>query len=99
MDERELEQALVTVQSLQLTSQVVGNLAHGVNNALTKLIGYVELLSDEGLGETERRELLQMAVVDEEAVYAARQLLGFARRLRATWDEVESMSLSARCWG
>ena len=68
----------------QLTSQVVGNLAHGVNNALTKLIGYVELLSDEGLGETERRELLQMAAVDEEAVYAARQLLGFARRLRAT---------------
>ena len=50
MDERELEQALVTVQSLQLTSQVVGNLAHGVNNALTKLIGYVELLSDEAKG-------------------------------------------------
>ena len=90
MDERELEQALVTVQSLQLTSQVVGNLAHGVNNALTKLIGYVELLSDEGLGETERRELLQMAAVDEEAVYAAARYLG----MRST-----SMSLSARCWG
>jgi two-component system sensor histidine kinase HydH len=99
MDERELEQALVTVQSLQLTSQVVGNLAHGVSNALTKLIGYVELLSDEGLGETERRELLQMAAVDEEAVYAARQLLGFARRLRATWDEVDVNELIGEVLG
>lgn len=78
-DEREASMAaLAEAQRLESIGRLAGGVAHDVNNALTVLMGGLELLADE-LDDEERDETLSdMRTAGEAAMATTRQLLSFS---------------------
>ncbi len=68
---------------LELTGRIVGNMAHMINNALTRVLGYVQLMAVEDDALQRERYMEQVVQSERETSASARQLLDFARRLRA----------------
>ena len=68
---------------LELTGKIVGNTAHMINNALTKVLGYVQLMAVEQDPLQRQRYMEQLSLGERETSAAAREFLEFARRLRA----------------
>ncbi|MGY8826430.1 MAG: ATP-binding protein [Candidatus Latescibacterota bacterium] len=81
------EEALVRLAAesiqLELAGRVVGNMAHIINNALTRVLGYVQLMAQEEDAKQREHYLEQMVQGERETSVSARQLLDFARSLRA----------------
>ena len=67
---------------LELLGRLVGGIAHDLNNLLTVIIGYSDiLLSDLGTNSPMREPLLEIRKAVDSAVYLCVRLLAFARPL------------------
>jgi signal transduction histidine kinase len=98
-EEREASlQALAKAQRLESVGRLAGGVAHDVNNALTVLMGGLELL-DEDLDEPTRRLLLSdMDTAAQGALATTRQLLSFARTRAAVGEHADPV-ISIRALG
>lgn len=80
-EQRRLQEQLLQSEKLAALGELVSGVAHELNNPLTTVVGYAQLLQDDSnLSESARR---QMGVIHTEAARASRivqNLLAFARR-------------------
>ncbi len=80
-EQRRLQDQLLQSEKLAALGELVSGVAHELNNPLTTVVGYAQLLQDDSaLSDTVRR---QMNVIHTEAARASRivgNLLAFARR-------------------
>ena len=68
-------------QRLEAVGQLTGGVAHDFNNLLTVVLGNADLLADETLDETQRRQALGMLIdAAQRGAVLTRQLLAFARK-------------------
>jgi len=80
-DRRELEEALRQSQKLEAIGRLAGGISHDLNNALTIIIGYAELVAGaSGLSEPVRQDVEHIRRAAERAESITRQLLAFSRK-------------------
>lgn len=81
--ERELaahRQQLEVSQRLEVVGRLASSVAHDFNNILTAILGYAELMRQEGgLGENHRRYLDEISRSSEKATKLTRELLSYSR--------------------
>ena len=80
-ERRELEEALRQSQKLEAIGRLAGGISHDLNNALTIIIGYAELVAS-ALAENDavRQDVEQIRRAAERAESITRQLLAFSRK-------------------
>ena len=80
-DERALLQAqLLQAQKLESIGRVAGGVAHDLNNMLTAVLGYTDLLEVGLATDGQRADLEQIRLGGQRAASLTRQLLSFARK-------------------
>jgi PAS domain S-box-containing protein len=80
-ERRLAEEALRQSQKLEAMGQLTGGVAHDFNNLLTPIIGGLDLLNRNGLGNERERRLIDGALQSaERAKTLVQRLLAFARR-------------------
>jgi PAS domain S-box-containing protein len=80
-ERRELEEQLRQSQRLEAVGRLAGGVAHDLNNALTTIIGYSELVLDAmAVDHPLNRDLIEIRRAAERAETVIRQLLAFSRR-------------------
>ena len=77
--------------------RAVGNAAHEINNALSLVTGYSELLLGTELEEDVRRDLRNVLAGGQQAGRTAGHLRSFARRLRARQSQLDLNALVSDC--
>ena len=80
---REMQDQLVQAEKLSAIGELVSGVAHELNNPLTAIIGYAELLLGELRGTAAERDLENILRSAERSRRIVRNLLTFARRQRA----------------
>lgn len=98
-DKEALVRLAAESMQLELTGKVVGNMAHMVNNALTRVLGYVQLMAVEQSEVQRAHYMEQLSLGERETSAAARELLDFARRLRAPRGAVDINDIIASVRG
>jgi len=80
-DRRVLQDRLRESQKLEAIGRLAGGVAHDMNNALTAIIGYTELVAG-ALGEADpvRADVLEIRRAAERAEAVTRHLLAFSRK-------------------
>ncbi len=80
-ERRRLEEQLAQVQKLESIGRLAGGVAHDLNNVLTVVLSYADLL-DAGLGQTHplQEQLRQIRRAAERASNLTHRLLAFARQ-------------------
>ncbi len=80
-DRLNLEAQLRQSQKMQSVGQLAAGIAHDFNNILTIIQGHTELVSgEEGLPESAKESLDQVAIAAQRAANLTRQLLTFGRK-------------------
>jgi PAS domain S-box-containing protein len=74
------EQQRRQAQRLQAAGKLAGGVAHEVNNMLTVVLGFGELVRDRLAAEDVREDLEQMILAAERAAVVTRQLLAYSRQ-------------------
>ncbi|HKT60012.1 MAG TPA: ATP-binding protein [Gemmatimonadales bacterium] len=74
------EQQRRQAQRLQAAGKLAGGVAHEVNNMLTVVLGFGELVRDRLGGDAVREDLEQMILAAERAAVVTRQLLAYSRQ-------------------
>ncbi len=76
-----LEEKLRQAQKMEAVGLLAGGVAHDLNNLLTPILGYGEmLLHSAGLGEKNKREVSEMVEAGKRARDLVRQLMAFGRK-------------------
>lgn len=96
-DHDEWMDALLRTVRLEAIGQVTGNAAHEINNALSLVTGYAELVLAGELEPEIRRNLESVLYGGRQAVRVAENLRWFARRLRAGWGKFDVNALVGDC--
>jgi len=80
-ERRELEEALRQSQKLEAIGRLAGGISHDLNNALTIIIGYAELVAGSlHLNDSVRQDVEHIRRAAERAESITRQLLAFSRK-------------------
>ena len=80
-ERRQAEEALRQSQKLEAMGQLTGGVAHDFNNLLTPIIGGLDMLHKQGVGNERERRLIDGALQSaERAKTLVQRLLAFARR-------------------
>src|SRR5690349_1136360 len=74
------EQQRRQAQRLQAAGKLAGGVAHEVNNMLTVVLGFGELMRDQLGADQVRQDLEQMILAAERAAVVTRQLLAYSRQ-------------------
>ena len=100
-ERRRLEEALCHMQRIEALGRLVAGVAHDLNNSLTVVLGYSDiLLSRQPRGDPQAELLQQIRASGERATALTRQLLAFSRKpenavcaldLNAVIDEIAKM--------
>ena len=81
VERKNLENQLLQVQKLESIGQLAGGVAHDLNNLLTPILGYSELLLDEAApDDADRESLNEIVKAGMRARDLVRKLLAFSRK-------------------
>lgn len=81
IEQEKLESQLKQVQKLESIGRLAGGVAHDLNNLLTPILGYAELLSfDRNIDEKAKKKLSVVSKAATGAKDLVRQLLAFSRK-------------------
>ncbi len=103
-ERRRLEEQLLHAEKLSAIGQLVAGVAHELNNPLTSISGYTQLLlRDTGLAELVREDLRHINIQAERAARIVQNLLVFARehkpeRLPVNLNDVVRNTLTLRAY-
>ncbi len=79
-ERRHTEEQLRQVQRMDAVGRLAGGVAHEVNNMMTAILGFTDLLLDPGHAGDPRGDLLQIRKAAGRAAIVTAQLLAFSRR-------------------
>ncbi len=80
-EHKEAEQQLLTASKLASVGELAAGIAHELNNPLTGIIGYAQLLSDrQNVSQDIKKDLDRIYYESQRAARIVQNLLGFARR-------------------
>ncbi len=80
-ERRQAEEALRQSQKLEAMGQLTGGVAHDFNNLLTPIVGSLDMLYRQGLGNARQRRLIEGALQSaDRAKVLVQRLLALARR-------------------
>jgi len=77
--EKKLEQQIIQSERLAAMGQMIGGFAHELNNPLTAILGYAELLQDSATTETARKQVGDLHQQARRAAEIVQNLQYFAR--------------------
>lgn len=83
LEKTALQRKMLTHEKLASIGQLVGGVAHELNNPLTVLIGYAELLGDSELGKAHEREISTLRREAHRMRTTIDNLLRFARQSKS----------------
>ncbi|GBE02953.1 MAG TPA: HAMP domain-containing protein [Nitrospirae bacterium] len=86
---KEAQEQLIQAAKLAAIGELAANVAHEINNPLTTILGYSELLREEEDMESVKRDL---AIIESESLRArdiVKQLLEFSRRRKLELSEMD----------
>jgi signal transduction histidine kinase len=79
-DRKEMEQRLVMTDRLASIGELVAGIAHELNNPLTGVIGYSQLLMEKNIDENIKDDLMVISGEAQRAAHIVKDLLTFARK-------------------
>jgi signal transduction histidine kinase len=79
-DRKEMEQRLIMADRLASIGELVSGIAHELNNPLTGVIGYSQLLMEKEIDKTIKDDLVVISSEAERAARIIKNLLTFARK-------------------
>ena len=79
-ERKELEAQFAQSQKMQAIGQLAGGIAHDINNVLTVIIGFSDLLLANSVGDPAFQDLSEIKANANRAANLVRQLLAFSRR-------------------
>ena len=89
----QLQAQLLQAQKLDSVGRVAGGVAHDLNNLLTAVLGYADLLDDSLVTQAQHSDLEQIREGAQRAAGLTRQLLSFARKQPVTLRNVDVRAL------
>ncbi len=96
-DRKELEAQYLQAQKVESIGRLAGGVAHDLNNLLTPILGYGELLRDQFASNDSRRDtLMEIIESGKRARNLVRQLLAFSRKQKM---EFKSLNLNGAVSG
>jgi two-component system NtrC family sensor kinase len=95
-DERLLQERLLQSEKMASVGQLVSGVAHELNNPLTGVMGFAQLLLARDLDETVRAQIQTIYGEAERAAKIVQNLLSFARRRKPTKEMADVNSLLQR---
>jgi signal transduction histidine kinase len=95
-DERLLQERLLQSEKMASVGQLVSGVAHELNNPLTGVMGFAQLLLSHDLDETVRTQVQTIYGEAERAAKIVQNLLSFARRRRPSKEMADVNALLQR---
>jgi signal transduction histidine kinase len=95
-EERLMQERLLQSEKMVSVGQLVSGVAHELNNPLTGIMGFAQLLLQRDLDDTTKRDMETIYAEAERAAKIVQNLLSFARRRRAEKELVNLNSLLER---
>jgi PAS domain S-box-containing protein len=88
-ERRDMERKAQLASRLSTVGQMAAGICHEINNPLTTIIGYSDLLTNEDLPESIKKEMGYIREAGRRVADIVRQLLVFARNMRQTRTMVD----------
>jgi len=88
-DLRKTQEQLLQSEKMSAVGQLIAGVAHELNNPLTAILGYAQLLESEGLNERARDYVSKLFKQAQRTHRVVQNLLSFARQRRPQRDEVD----------
>jgi PAS domain S-box-containing protein len=88
-DLRKTQEQLLQSEKMSAVGQLIAGVAHELNNPLTAILGYAQLLETEGLNERARDYVAKLFKQAQRTHRVVQNLLSFARQRKPQRDEVD----------
>lgn len=88
-DLRKTQEQLLQSEKMSAVGQLIAGVAHELNNPLTAILGYAELLESEGLNERARDYVSKLFKQAQRTHRVVQNLLSFARQRKPQREEVD----------